>query len=75
MKELLIAIVDFGDSRQFFVVPVSCVNTFLDFCSQKNLGRYVTVIFQQALEYEPEAFQKEFDKLNNLSKSIKYGNN
>lgn len=75
MKELLIAIVDFGDSRQFFVVPASHVNDFLNHCSRKNLGRYATVIFQQALEYEPKAFQEEFDKLNNPSKSIKYGNN
>lgn len=66
MKELLIAIVDFGSSRQFFVVDSSNVSAFLDHCSKKNLGRYVTVIFQQALCYDPDAFQEEFDKLNHI---------
>jgi hypothetical protein len=72
MKEKLIAIVDFGTSKQFFVVPISHVNAFLEHNSPRTLHRSVTVIFQSALEYDPIAFQNEFDKLN---KSIDYGNN
>lgn len=72
MKELLIAIVDFGTLKQFFVVDPSEVSLFLNHHSRQNLGRSVTVVFQQALEYKPEVFQVEFNKLN---KSIDYGNN
>lgn len=72
MKEKLIAIVDFGTSKRFFVVPISHVNAFLEHHSPRILHRSVTVIFQSALEYDPIAFQNEFDKLN---KSIDYGNN
>lgn len=72
MEELLLAIVDFGRSKRFFVVRPSDVSSFVEHHSKKVLGVDAIIVFQNALVYDPQLFHQ--DELNKL-KSIDYGNN
>lgn len=63
MDEKLLAIVDFGKGKKFFIVDYSDIQSFLHHHSSEFLTCPPPVIFQSVLVYDPIAFQSQLDSL------------
>lgn len=64
MDEKLLAIVDFGKEKKFFIVDHSDIQSFLRHHSSEFLTCPPPVIFHQSvLVYDPIAFQSQLDSL------------
>lgn len=70
MDEKLLAIVDFGKQKQFFIVDHLDIQSFLDLYSCDRMACPPPVIFQSVLVYDPIAFQSQLDFLNAKSDSM-----
>lgn len=56
MNEKLLAIVDFGKEKKFYIVEYSDLQSFLHHHSGERLSCPPPVIFQSVLVYDPIAF-------------------
>lgn len=65
MDEKLLAIVDFGKEKQFFVVDHSDLQSFLGLYSCDCMSFPPSVTLRSVLVYDPIAFQSQLDFLNN----------
>lgn len=63
MDEKLLAIVDFGKEKKFYIVEHSDVQSFLDHHSSKYLSLLPPIVFQSVLVYDPVAFKSQLDSL------------
>lgn len=63
MDEKLLAIVDFGKEKKFYIVEYSDLQSFLHHHSNERLSCPPPVIFQSVLLYDPIAFQSQLDSL------------
>lgn len=63
MDEKLLAIVDFGKEKKFYVVNPSDIQFFLTHHSRKYLPVPPPIIFQSVLIYDPDVFQSQLDSL------------
>lgn len=70
MDEKLLAIVDYGKEKHFFIVDHSDLQSFLGLYSCDRVSCPPPVIFQSVLVYDPIAFQSQLDFLNDKSKPI-----
>lgn len=62
MNEKLLAIVDFGKEKKFYIVEYSDLQSFLHHHSNECMS-CPPVIFQSVLVYDPVAFQSQLDSL------------
>lgn len=63
MDEKLLAIVDFGKEKMFYIVEYSDLQSFLHHHSNERMSCPHPVIFQSVLVYDPIAFQSQLDSL------------
>lgn len=63
MDEKLLAIVDFGREKKFYIVGCSDIQSFLAHHSSKRFACPPPIIFQTVLVYNPVAFQSQLDSL------------
>lgn len=63
MDEKLLAIVDFGKEKKFYIVDSSDIQSFLHHHSSERLSCPPPIIFQSVLVYDPIAFQSQLDSL------------
>lgn len=63
MDEKLLAIVDFGEKKKFYIVEHSDIQSFLHHHSNERLSCPPPIIFQSVLVYDPIAFQSQLDSL------------
>lgn len=63
MDEKLLAIVDFGKEKKFYIVNPSDIQAFLMHHSSERLSTPPPIIFQSVLVYDPIAFQSQLDSL------------
>lgn len=63
MDEKLLAIVDFGKEKKFYIVDSSDIQSFLHHHSSERLSTPPPIIFQSVLVYDPIAFQSQLDSL------------
>lgn len=63
MDEKLLAIVDFGKEKKFYIVDHSDVQSFLHHHSSEYLPCPPPVIFQSVLVYDPIIFQSQLESL------------
>lgn len=63
MDEKLLAIVDFGREKKFYIVDCSDIQSFLAHHSSKRFSCPPPIIFQTVLVYDPVAFQSQLDSL------------
>ena len=61
MDEKLLAIVDFGREKKFYIVDCSDIQSFLAHHSSERFS--CPIIFQTVLVYDPVAFQSQLDSL------------
>lgn len=75
MDEKLLAIVDFGKEKKFYIVNSSDLQCFLQHHSSKFLSTPPPVIFQSVLVYDPIVFQSQLDSFRkSISKSNSLNN-
>lgn len=70
MDEKLLAIVDLGKEKQFFIVDHSDLQSFLALYSCDVMSCPPPVILRSVLVYDPIAFQSQLDFLNDESDSM-----
>lgn len=63
MDEKLLAIVDFGREKKFYIVGRSDIQSFLAHHSSERFSCPPPIIFQTVLVYDPVAFQSQLDSL------------
>lgn len=63
MDEKLLAIVDFGKEKKFYIVDPSDIQSFLAHHSSERLSFPPPIIFQSVLVYDPIAFQSQLDSI------------
>lgn len=63
MNEKLLAIVDFGKEKKFYIVDPSDIQSFLVHHSSECLSSLPPIIFQSVLVYDSIAFQSQLDSL------------
>lgn len=63
MDEKLLAIVDFGKEKKFYIVDSSDIQSFLHYHSSEYLSCPPPIIFQSVLVYDPVVFQSQLDSL------------
>ena len=63
MDEKLLAIVDFGKEKKFYIVDHSDTQSFLHHHSSEFLSTPPPIIFQSVLVYDPVVFQSQLDSL------------
>jgi hypothetical protein len=63
MNEKLLAIVDFGKEKKFYIVDCSDIQSFLAHHSSEHFSCPPPIIFQTVLVYDPVAFQSQLDSL------------
>lgn len=63
MDEKLLAIVDFGREKKFYIVNSSDIQAFLMHHSSERLSTPPPIIFQSVLVYDPIIFQSQLDSL------------
>lgn len=61
LNEKLLAIVDFGNQKKFYIVDSFNVQSFLDHHSSNRFSLPPLVIFQSAFVYDPVVFQSQLD--------------
>lgn len=75
MDEKLLAIVDFGKEKKFYIVEYSDIQSFLHHHSIDRMISPPPVIFQSVLVYDPIAFQSQLDSLCNSKPMSNPSNN
>lgn len=70
MDEKLLAIVDFGKEKQFFIVDHFDLQSFLALYSCDVMSCPPPVTLRSVLVYDPIAFQSQLDFLNDKSDSM-----
>lgn len=63
MDEKLLAIVDFGKEKKFYIVDSPDIQSFLHHYSSEFLLTPPPITFQSVLVYDPVAFQSQLDSL------------
>lgn len=63
MDEKLLAIVDFGKEKKFYIVDSSDIQSFLHHHSSEYLSCPPPIIFQTVMVYDPIVFQSQLDSL------------
>lgn len=63
MDEKLLAIVDFGREKKFYIVDCSDIQSFLAHHSSERFSCPPPIIFQTVLVYDPVTFQSQLDSL------------
>ena len=63
MDEKLLAIVDFGKEKKFYIVDSSDIQSFLHYHSSEYLSCPPPIIFQTVMVYDPVIFQLQLDSL------------
>ena len=63
MDEKLLAIVDFGREKRFYIVGCSDIQSFLAHHSSERFSCPPPIIFQTVLVYDPVVFQSQLDSL------------
>lgn len=63
MDEKLLAIVDYGKEKQFFVVDHSDLQSFLELYSCDRMTCPLPVTLRSVLVYDPVAFRSQLDSL------------
>lgn len=63
MDEKLLAIVDFGKEKKFYIVDCSDIQSFLAHHSSERFACSPPIIFQTVLVYDPVVFQSQLDSL------------
>lgn len=63
VDEKLLAIVDFGRQKKFYIVDCSDIQSFLAHHSSERFACPPPIIFQTVLVYDPVAFQSQLDSL------------
>lgn len=74
MDEKLLAIVDFGNEKKFYIVNRSDIQSFLHHHSSEFLSTPPPIIFQSVLVYNPVVFQSQLDSLRESLKSKSVSN-
>lgn len=62
-EERLLATVDFGEEKKFYIVDHSDVQRFLRHHSSEFLSTPPPIIFQSIFVYDPVIFQSELESL------------
>lgn len=63
MDEKLLAIIDSGKEKEFYIVEYSDLQSFLRHHSSERMSCPPPVIFQSVLVYDPIIFQSQLDSL------------
>lgn len=75
MDEKLLAIVDFGKEKKFYIVEYSDLQSFLHHHHSNEHLPCPPVIFQSVLVYDPVAFQSQLDSLRKIKSMSNPSNN
>lgn len=62
-EERLLATVDFGEEKKFYIVDHSDIQRFLHHHSSECLSTPPPIIFQSIFVYDPVIFQSELESL------------